>query len=38
MQGKAAADFHKSGRELEEEEEGLAALIHAGKSNINASV
>lgn len=38
MQGKAALDYHKSGREWEEEaeeEEDLAALIHAWRSDIN---
>lgn len=40
MQGKAALDYHKIGREWEEEEEeedGLAALIHAWRSDINAA-
>lgn len=38
MQGKAALDYHRSGREREEEqeaEEDLAALIHAWRSDIN---
>lgn len=41
MQGKAALDYHMSGRgreegaEEEEEMEGRAALIHAGRPNIN---
>lgn len=36
MQGKAALDIQKSGREWEEEEEeDLAALIHAWRSDIN---
>lgn len=38
MQGKAALDYHKSGREWEEEqEEDHAALIHAWRSDINSA-